>query len=98
MDYVTLASQLLGGVLAAVLGGALLRDLALGAFGSVIVGIVGGALGGLILTSYLSLAPAGGPDGTIGEPVAVLAQVASGGAGGAVLMILTGLLKTLAKR
>jgi hypothetical protein len=98
MDYVTLASQLLGGVLAAFLAGVLLRGLALGASGSVIVGIVGGALGGLILTNYLSLAPAGRPDGTTAEPIAVLAQVASGCAGGAVLMILTGLLKTLAKR
>jgi len=97
MDYVTLASQVLGGIIAAFLVGAFLRGLGLGLFGSVIVGVVGGALGGLVLTDYLSLAPAGHSDGTMAEPVAVIAQIASGGAGGAVLAVLTGLLKGLVR-
>jgi pimeloyl-ACP methyl ester carboxylesterase len=92
MDYVTFASQMLGGVIAAFLVGALLRQLSLGPFGHVIVGLVGGSLGGLVLTEYLRLAPAGQPDGTISEPSAIVLQILSGGAGGAVLMILTGLI------
>lgn len=98
MDYVTFASQMLGGVIAAFLVGALLRQLSLGTFGHVIVGLVGGSVGGLVLTDYLQLAPAGHADGTIAEPSAVALQIVSGGAGGAVLMILTGLIIGLCRR
>lgn len=98
MDYVSFASQILGGVIAAVLLGALLLRMSLGTLGNVIVGIVGGSLGGLILTQYLHLAAAGHPDGTMAEPGAVILQIASGGAGGAVLMILTALIVGCCRR
>lgn len=97
MDFVTLAYQLLGGVLAAVLANTWLRGLKLGLLGGVLVGIVGGALGGLVLTAYVSLAPAMLPDGTLGAPLAIVAHIASGGAGGLALAILTGLLKGLVR-
>lgn len=95
LDFVTLACQLLGGVLGALLAGAFFGKLTLGPLGNALVGVVGGAAGGLILTSYLGLAPASLPDGAIGEPRAVLAHLASGAAGGAVLMIVVGYLKGL---
>lgn len=97
MDYVTLACQILGGVLGALLSGALFGHLSLGALGNTIVGCVGGPLGGLVLTGYLTLAPVGLPDGSIAEPAAALSQVASGAAGGAVLVFLVGLLKGLVR-
>lgn len=92
MDYATLAVQLAGGVLGTLLAALLLRELSLGFLGNVVVGIVGGALSGLILTDYLALAPAGLPDGTFAEPEAILAQAVAGGAGGAILMMATGFL------
>jgi len=95
LDYVTLACQLLGGVLGALLSGAIFRRLSLGALGNTVVGCVGGPLGGLILTGYLTLAPVGLPDGSIAEPATALGQIAGGAAGGAVLVILVGLLKGL---
>jgi uncharacterized membrane protein YeaQ/YmgE (transglycosylase-associated protein family) len=95
MDYVTLASQQFGGVLAAFLVGTLLRNLELGVVGNLVVGIVGGALGGLVLAQYLDLAPVALPDGTVGDPVALFTQIAVGAAGGALLAIVTGLLKSL---
>jgi uncharacterized membrane protein YeaQ/YmgE (transglycosylase-associated protein family) len=97
MDYVTLASQLLGGVTAAFLAGRVLRDLDLGIVGDVVVGIVGGSLAGLILTNYLSLVPAGLPDGRMAPPLSVLAQIAAGATGGVILLILTGLLTSLVR-
>lgn len=97
MDYVTPACQLLGGVFGALLSGALFGRLSLGALGNTIVGCVGGPLGGLILTGYLTLAPAGLPDGSIAELPAALSQVASGAAGGVVLVFLVGLLKGLVR-
>lgn len=95
LDFVTLACQFLGGVLGALLAGSLFRNLTLGPIGNALVGLVGGAAGGLVLTSYLGLAPASFPDGTIGEPHAVFAHVASGAAGGALLMIVVGWLRRL---
>jgi hypothetical protein len=98
MDYVSFASQILGGVIAAVLLGAFVRRLSLGTVGNVIVGVVGGGLGGLILTQYLNLAPAGDADGTAAEPGAVILQIMSGGAGGAALMIMTALIVGCCRR
>ena len=97
MDYVTLAFQLLGGALGALLAGALPGSISLGALGNAIVGCVGGPSGGLILTGYLALGPAALADGTIAEPAAVLGQVLSGAAGGAILVMLVGLLKGLVR-
>lgn len=97
MDYVTLASQQLGGVLGAFLIGVLVRGLALGVLGSLIVGLVGGAAGGLILTQCLNLPPVLLAGGFIGEPTAALVQIASGAAGGAVLAIITRLLMSLVR-
>lgn len=97
MDYVTLAFQLLGGALGALLAGALPGSARLGTLGNAIVGCVGGPVGGLVLTSYLALGPAALADGTIAEPAAVLGQVLSGAAGGAILAIIVGLLKGLVR-
>jgi len=90
MEYATLAMQLAGGVLGTLLAAVLLRELSLGFLGNVVVGIVGGALGGLILTDALALAPASLPEGTWAGPEAILAQIAAGAAGGAILMLATG--------
>ncbi len=97
MDYVTLAIQLLGGTLGALVAAALPGGVSLGSFGNAIVGCVGGSVGGLVLTGYLALGPAALADGTIAEPAAVLAQVLSGAAGGAILVIIVGLLKGLVR-
>ncbi len=96
MDYVTPASQLLGGILGAGIVALALRRLALEPLGSLIIGIVGGSLGGLVATSTFGMPPAALPDGALATPAAIAAQVAGGGAGGALLAILTGFLKRLA--
>jgi hypothetical protein len=98
MDYVSFASQILGGVIATVLMGAFVRRLSLGTLGNVIVGFVGGSLGGLILADCLHLPPAGHADGTAAEPGAVILHIASGGAGGAALMIVTALIVGCCRR
>ncbi len=77
----------------ALLAAALLRSLSLRALGTALVGLVGGAAGGLIFNSYLGLNSASSPDGLIGEPQAVLAHLASGAVGGAVLLVVIGFLK-----
>jgi len=51
----------------------------------------------LILIDCLTLAPAALPDGTIAVPATALGHVASGAAGGTVLMVVIGLLKHLVR-
>jgi hypothetical protein len=85
LDHVTLACHLLGGVLGALLAGALSGNLRVG------------VIGDLILIDCLTLAPAALPDGTIAVPATALGHVASGAAGGTVLMVVIGLLKSLVR-
>jgi hypothetical protein len=92
MDYVTLALHLISGALGGNIAGALFRNLSLGVVGNSLAGVVGGGLGGQLLTALLGLPPAWVAEGAI-EPTAILGQIASGGIGGAVVMIVVAALK-----
>jgi hypothetical protein len=96
MDIVSLIIQLASGAIGGNLAGSLLKKLSLGLLGNSLAGIVGGALGGQILERAIGLAPtiatgagAGAPD--VG---AVVSQIAGGGVGGAVMMVIVGLLRS----
>lgn len=93
MDIVTLLVQLASGALGGNVAGALLKNISLGTLGNSLAGIIGGGLGGQILGSLLHLPLATG--GAALDPMAILGQVASGGAGGGVLMAVIGILRSL---
>lgn len=93
MDIVTLLIQLASGALGGNVAGALLKNISLGTLGNSLAGIVGGGLGGQILGSLLHLPLATGGAGL--DPMAILSQIASGGAGGGVLMAVIGILRSL---
>jgi uncharacterized membrane protein YeaQ/YmgE (transglycosylase-associated protein family) len=83
--------QLILGALGGNLGGALLKNLSLGTLGNSIAGIVGGGLGGQILSAVLGGGAAAGGS--------MVSSVAGGGVGGIVLMAVVGLIKNMmAKR
>ena len=90
MDIVTLLIQLISGALGGNVAGGLLKNLSLGTLGNSVAGAVGGGLGGTILSSMLNLPAVGG--GAM-DPMAILGQVVSGGAGGGVLMAIIGLVR-----
>ena len=90
MDIVTLLIQLASGALGGNVAGSLLKNLSLGTLGNSIAGIVGGGLGGQILGHLLNLPAVGG--GAL-DPMAILSQVVSGGAGGGILMAVIGLIR-----
>lgn len=94
MDIVTLLIQLASGALGGNVAGSLLKNLSLGTLGNSLAGIVGGGLGGQILGSVLSGgAPAVAASGL--DPMAILTQVVSGGAGGGVLMAVIGIIRSM---
>ncbi|MEQ1651467.1 MAG: hypothetical protein ABL897_03165 [Hyphomicrobium sp.] len=92
MDIVTLLIQLASGALGGNVAGSLLKNLSLGTVGNSLAGIVGGGLGGQVLGSLLNLPAVGG--GAL-DPMAILSQVVSGGAGGGILMAVIGLIRSM---
>jgi hypothetical protein len=88
--------QLLSGAAGGNIAGALLKNVSLGPVGNSIVGVLGGGIGGQIIGALLggggaaAAASAGGLD--IG---AIVGQIASGGVGGGVLMVIVGLIKQM---
>lgn len=100
MDIATLLIQLISGAAGGNLGGALLKNLNLGSLGNTLAGMIGGALGSQLLngvaghTASMAATAAGG-DIDVG---AILSQVAGGGLGGGVMMMLVGVLKQMFHR
>ena len=82
---ISLVSGAVGGNVA----GAVLKKFSLGTVGNSICGILGGGLGGSIL-GMLGIAAA--PSGSL-DPAALIGSIASGGAGGGVVMAIVGAIK-----
>jgi uncharacterized membrane protein YeaQ/YmgE (transglycosylase-associated protein family) len=87
---IPLLVQLVSGAVGGNIAGALLKNLSLGTVGNSIVGILGGGIGGQILSALGVSAAAEG--GTLGN---ILGDIGSGGVGGAVLLAVVGLVKKL---
>jgi hypothetical protein len=84
--------QLISGAVGGNIAGAFLKNLSLGPVGNSLVGILGGGIGGQIVSSQgVSVGGAGG----IGS---ILGDIGSGGIGGAVLLAAVGLLKKMVAR
>ncbi len=97
MDILTLLIQLVSGALGGNIAGSLFKNLSLGTLGNSIAGIAGGGIGGTILGSLLNLPVATSAAGGL-DPMAILTQVLSGGAGGGVLMAIIGIIRSMMAR
>ena len=80
--------QLVSGAVGGNVAGSLLKQYSLGTTGNSIAGILGGGIGGQLL-GLLGVAAAGGGMDVAG----IVGSLASGGVGGAVLMVIIGLIK-----
>jgi uncharacterized membrane protein YeaQ/YmgE (transglycosylase-associated protein family) len=94
MDIVALIIELVSGAVGGNVAGALMKDKNLGVLWNSVAGIVGGGLGGVLLQAVLP-ALAGGGTLDIGS---ILSQIASGGVGGAIIMIVVALIKGALKK
>ena len=96
MDIVSLIIQLISGAVGGNVAGALLKNFSLGTAGNSIAGILGGGIGGTILSAMLGGgATAAGAAATGGD---MLGNIAGGGIGGAILMIIIGIIKGIAAK
>jgi hypothetical protein len=87
---VNLVIQLIAGAVGGNAAGAAIKDVNLGTVGNSIAGAIGGGVAGQLVQAMLPALAGGGLD--IGE---LLGHVAGGGAGGALLTIIVGLIKQM---
>jgi hypothetical protein len=91
---VNLIIQLIAGVVGGNAAGAALKDYNLGGLGNTIAGAIGGVGGGQILQALIpAIAAAAGGGGL--DVGALIGQIVGGGAGGAILTVIAGLVKSM---
>jgi len=88
MDWTALIIQLVCGAIGGNVAGAALKDQSLGTAGNSIAGIIGGAIGGQGLANALGMAAGGQLD-----VASIVSSVAGGGIGGAILMVIIGIIR-----
>ena len=90
---INLIIQLVAGVVGGNAAGAALKDYNLGGIGNTIAGVLGGVGGGQLLQAAIpAIAAAAGGNLDVG---AILGQIVGGGAGGAILTVIVGLVKSM---
>ena len=94
MDLVSLLISLISGAVGGNIAGAAMKDKSLGAIGNSIAGIVGGGLGSIILRAIGAFGQSGGSL----DLGSIIGNVASGGVGGAILLIIVSLIKSAMAR
>jgi uncharacterized membrane protein YeaQ/YmgE (transglycosylase-associated protein family) len=91
MNWMPILIQLISGGVGGNIAGALLKRFNLGPIGNTVAGILGGVGGGQLLsmlTGAVAPAASGGLDMS-----SILSSVGGGGVGGAVIMVIVGLVK-----
>ena len=89
---VNLIIQLIAGVAGGNAAGAALKDYNLGSLGNTIAGAIGGVGGGQILQALIPAIERAAAGGTL-DLGAIVGQIVGGGAGGAILTVIAGLVK-----
>lgn len=83
--------QLIAGAVGGTAAGKVLQQYSLGTAGNAVAGLVGGGLGGQLL-GMAGIATTGT------DITAIIGQIAGGGVGGAVLMVIAGIVKGMMAR
>jgi uncharacterized membrane protein YeaQ/YmgE (transglycosylase-associated protein family) len=91
MDLVGLLISVISGAVGGNIAGAAMQDKSLGTLGNSIAGILGGGLGGALLRALGMLGQSGGGL----DLASIVGNVASGGVGGAILLVVVALIKNM---
>jgi len=92
MNLVALIIQLVSGAIGGNIAGSALKQYALGTVGNSIAGIIGGGIGGQLLTMILGGGGAAAATGNL-DVASILTQVVGGGVGGGILMVIVGMIR-----
>ena len=91
---ISIVVSLVTGAIGGLLAGYLVKKISLGEISNALCGIVGGGIGGSVLTAFGFSA---GPSGTLTLP-AVIGSVASGLVGGGLVLLAVGLIMQLIRK
>jgi hypothetical protein len=92
MDLINLVVSLVSGIVGGNAAGAAMHDKSLGPLGNSLAGLLGGGAGSVILQAFGLLAGSGAaPGGT--DLGSLIANVAGGGVGGALMLLIVSLIK-----
>jgi len=94
MSLLPLIIQLISGAVGGNVAGAAMKQYDLGTLGNSLAGIVGGGIGGQILSALIPALAGAAQSGNI-DLGAIAGQVAGGGVGGAILLVIVGLVKQM---
>ncbi|HEY7551661.1 MAG TPA: hypothetical protein VH913_19355 [Hyphomicrobiaceae bacterium] len=97
MDMINLLIQLLSGAVGGNVAGGLSRTGGLGAPANTLAGVVGGGIGGQVLSALLSLAAARNAAGALDVP-GFVSQLLAGGVSGGVLAAILNMIRAPATR
>ena len=90
-NLVGLIIQLVSGAVGGNIAGSALKQYDLGTLGNSIAGVIGGGIGGQVLTMILG---GGGAAATGNLDIAsIVSQIAGGGVGGGILMVIVGIIR-----
>jgi hypothetical protein len=91
MNLVALIIQLVSGAIGGNIAGGALKQYDLGTVGNSIAGIIGGGIGGQVLSMILG----GGGAASTGnlDLASIVTQIAGGGVGGGILMVIIGIIR-----
>jgi hypothetical protein len=94
MDIVTLIIQLVAGAVGGNVAGAAVKQYSLGTVGNSIAGIIGGGIGGQILSAIVPSLAAAASSGNL-DIGSIIGQIVGGGVGGGILMVIVGIIKQM---
>ena len=96
MNLIALIIDLISGAVGGNIAGGLMKQYDLGTLGNSVAGIIGGGIGGQILTAVLgSGAGAAGAAGGNLDIGSIISGIAGGGVGGGLLMIIVGIIRQM---
>jgi uncharacterized membrane protein YeaQ/YmgE (transglycosylase-associated protein family) len=87
--------QLISGAVGGNLAGTVLKDSSLGPIGNTIAGLIGGGVGGQILSMLIPALAGAATSGGGMDMNAILGQIAGAGVGGGALMAIVGMAKQM---
>jgi uncharacterized membrane protein YeaQ/YmgE (transglycosylase-associated protein family) len=93
VDITTLVVHLVSGVIGAIIAGAIFSKISLGGLGNAVAGLIGGGVGGALLTTLFVLPAASFAAGM--EPMAIVHQAAAGAGSGFVFLMIIGIFRSL---
>jgi hypothetical protein len=93
VDLTTLVVHLAGGVIGAIIAGAIFSRISLGGLGNAVAGLIGGGVGGALLTTLFAFPEASFAAGM--EPMAIVRQAAAGAGSGFVVMMVLGIFRSI---